>query len=217
MELANRIRDWLKENAPMVTGLSENKYVRMVYDRFASLPGTQQRHALLGGLGGIVFLVFGYLFFSYISLWSDSGRGDRNQSLVDLLQTYQRDNRDKAAKIQYLERNSVLAAAGALRQHLVDQAKAASVSPKLIEADEKAGATPPGEDGKGGEVRIKEATVTLSRITLAQLKNFLSTVEFGQYNLSVSSLKVTNDDKLRGYMKAELGIVAYLAGTETSE
>ena len=60
------------------------------------------------------------------------------------------------------------------------------------------------------DVRMRQATVVLNRINLTQLKSFLTAVELGSSTVSVASVKITNDDKMRGYMKAELGIVAYI-------
>jgi hypothetical protein len=57
----------------------------------------------------------------------------------------------------------------------------------------------------------------MQRVNLSQLKNFLNNVEFGPYNLSVSSIKITNDSKIRGYMNVDLGVVAYLFQAETGE
>ena len=61
-----------------------------------------------------------------------------------------------------------------------------------------------------GGLKAKEAKVTLQKINLNQLRNFLENIEFGTYNLSVSSINIKNDDQLRGYMNVELGVVAYL-------
>jgi hypothetical protein len=59
---------------------------------------------------------------------------------------------------------------------------------------------------------MRRATVKLQRVNLSQLKNYLHGVEFGSYSLAVSSIKIKNDEKIRGYMDVELGIVAYLFG-----
>jgi hypothetical protein len=83
----------------------------------------------------------------------------------------------------------------------------------MMEVQEKADSAESEPDGKGApgsEVKVKQASIALKKVNLTQLKSFLNQVEFSQYNLSVASLKVTNDDKIRGYMNVDIGVVAYL-------
>ncbi len=208
--MLEKLREWLKENMPVFSQASENKYVGMVYDRFASLPPGQQKQVILGFVGFLVLMVFGYLFLSYIALWTSSGKSDRNREMSNMLIQYQRQLKEKSGQLQQLEKNDQLAGNGALKQYLADQARNAGISPKAAEAEEKPEAAGGEEGGKAGDLKVKEASITLSRVNLNQLKQFMQSVEFGNYNLSVTSLKITNDDKIRGYMKAEVGVVAYV-------
>ena len=211
-----KAKEWINENAPMLAYLYQNKYVGMAYDRFASLPPKQQKQVVLGGFSAVVGIVVLFLFLSYISFWSAASTAKESYAMVTLLQQFQKNQRDKAGQIQHLERNAQLAQPGQFKEHLIVQGRAATISPRMIQVDEKSDGGE-GEEGKGArEVKLKQATVTLERVNLMQLKNFLQNVEFGPYNLSVSSIKITNDDKIRGYMKVELGIVAYLFQTEES-
>lgn len=211
MEGINKIKTWIAENAPMLQGLYQNKYVGMLYDRFASLPARKQKQALLTVLGGGIGAIVLFIGIAYLSLWSLSGKSKDYYSMVSLLLQYQKETRDKAPQLEALEQNNRLGAPGAFKQALADVARSAGISPKMAVIDEKGGSSPESEDQKGThEVQMREASVSLQRVNLAQLKSFLQGVEFGSYNLIVSSLKTTNDEKIRGYMKADISIVAYL-------
>jgi hypothetical protein len=211
MESTEKIKSWIAENAPALQGLYQNKYVGMVYDRFASLPPKQQKQLILGVFGGGVGLIALYIMISYFSLWSTSSKTTKSYEMVNMLLQYQKDRRDKGQEIQLLERNNALAGSGALKQALQDIARSSGISPKMAAIEEKGGASAESDDGKGAtEVQGKEATIALQRINLTQLKNFLQNVEFGSYNILVSSIRISNDDKIRGYMKADLSVVAYL-------
>lgn len=209
MDSVTKTRDWIRENAPIVSQLYENKYVGMAYDRFASLPPKQQKQILVGTVFGVIGIVALYLLLSYVELWSASGRAQKSYAMVNMLLQYQKQQRDKSGQIQQLERNAQLGNPGAFKQHLLDQARSAGISARMVQAEEKPdGGT--GDEKAGSDVKIRQASVTLQKVNLLQLKNFLSAIEFGQHNLSVSSIKVTNDDKIRGYMNVELGVVAYV-------
>jgi hypothetical protein len=209
-----KVKEWVNENAPMLAVVYNNKYVGMGYDRFASLPPKQQKQVLLGTAGGMVGIVVIYLFFSYLSLWSTSGKASSAESMITVLQNYQKQRRDKGSQIQNLEQNGRLAGPGQLKQQLTDDGKNAGISPRLIQVEEKPDSDG-GEDAKAShDVKMKRATVTLQRVNLSQLQTFLKNVEFGPFNLSVSSLKITNDSKIRGYMNVDMGVVAYLFQAE---
>lgn len=217
MDKIQKIKEWIRENIPSLLLLFENKYVGMVYDRYASLPSKQQRQLFLGGIGSIVGVVFFYILLAYWSLWSSASRTNDYKRMTDMIYDHQRVKQEQDDKIKELDRNGPLASNGELKKFLQDQSRTASISNKLIEVDEKPERPAPESGQKGiGQAKIKEATVVLNRITLAQLKNYLMSVEFGQFNLRVSSLKITNDDKLRGYMKAEFSVAAYLFAGEDS-
>ncbi|MBI4402716.1 MAG: hypothetical protein HY537_01065, partial [Deltaproteobacteria bacterium] len=183
MEPIRKLKDWLKENAPMLSVVYENKYVGMVYDRFASLPAKQQRQVLIGGFAGVIGIIFLYLFFSYWSLWSYSKKASRAYQMVALLQQHQKYRRDKSADINTLERNNQLASQGALKNHLVDLARSSAISAKLVQIEEKDTEGGRGDDQKpeSHEPKIKQATVKMQRLNLTQLKTFLENVEFGSY------------------------------------
>ena len=209
MASIEKAKEWIKENVPMVAVVYENKYVGMAYDRFASLPAHQQKQTILGSIGLAIGIVMLILLTSYISLWSTSSKSRQSYEMVNLLQDFQRHRRDQSEQITQLERNNALGAQGEFKRHLLEQGRGAAISPRMMEIEEK-------PDGEGGsaDVKLKQASVSLKKVNLNQLKSFLNNVEFGTYNLSISSLKISNDDKIRGYMNVDLGVVAYLFQAE---
>jgi|GEM_PF-1445827 len=215
MDTVAKIKEWINENAPILTNVYQNKYVGMAYDRFASLPPTQQRQVVTGFFIGIIALIMLVLGSSYFSLWASSRKAKKSYVMVDQLLQYQKNRRGQSPQIQHLERNNQLAPMGAFKQYLSDQGRNANISPRVLQIEEKEAPAEREEDAKGAqEVRVKQAMVKIQRINLNQLKAFLQNIEFGQYNLGVSSLKITNDDKVRGYMNVEVAIVAYLFQTD---
>ena len=208
-----KLKDWVNENAPMLATLYQNKYTGMLYDRFASLPTKQQKQVLIGGMGGVLALVVGFLLSLYTALWSDSSKSGGAYAMTNMIQQYQKNLRDKSGQIQQLEMQGQLAQPGQLKDYLLSAARNAGISPRSVAVDEKAeqGKEEAGGGKEGNQgLKIKQANLTIERINLAQLKNFLQGVEFGQYRLEISSLKVSNDDKVRGYMKTELTVLVYL-------
>jgi hypothetical protein len=214
MDRMAKVKEWINENAPMLTKVYQNKYVGMAYDRFASLPPSQQKQIILGGFAGVVALIAGYIFLAYVSLWSLSRDVDQSFHMITLLQQHQKTQAAQGSEIANLERNNQLATPGQLKEHLVRQGQAAKISTRMMKVEEMPESAGRGEDSKGGDVRIKQATVQLEKVNLRQLAQFLNLVEFGGFNLSVSSIKVTNDNKVRGYMNVEMSVVVYLFSTE---
>ncbi len=211
MEKWNKIKDWIKQHAPFLAVLYENKYVGMLWDRFGSLPPKQQRQVILGAGAGLVFFVFLLILTTYLSYWTSASSASKADSMVNMLLQYQTARRSQEAQIQNLERNNQLAAPDALKNLIIDQAKNATISPRMIKAEERPESGNSEEESKGGQdVKMKQATVKLERVNLTQLRTFLQNIEYGPYNLSISSLKISNDDQLRGYMNVELGVVCYL-------
>jgi hypothetical protein len=208
MDSVVKIKEWINENVPMLSKAYENKYVGMLYDRFASLPARRQRQWIAGIVGTIAIVLMGYLFFAYWSLWSTSVRVKEADRMANMLIQYQKQRRDKSSSIRSLSRNNSLSASGRLKQALTDVGRLSTISPRMITVDEK---SDEGGDAKNvSDIQTKRATVTLTRVTLLQTTKYLKAVENGQYDLGITSLRITNDDKIRGYMKVELGIVAYL-------
>ncbi|MCA9242275.1 MAG: hypothetical protein KDA37_18820 [Planctomycetales bacterium] len=208
MSVSSKVKSWLRENAPMLTKVYDNKYVEMLYDRYASLPPNQQKQVTMAGLGGAILIVVGYLVSSYLSLWSYSREIRNAQEMISLLQEYQRESSSRGGQMELLERSSRLSQQGAFKQHLLTQGRLAKISPRMLQVEETENAQ---GDGKGKqEIRIKQAKVTIQRANLHQLKSFLENIEFDRYNTSISSLTIKNDEKIRGYMNVEIGIVAYL-------
>ncbi len=206
-----KIKDWIRENIPMLTVLFENKYLGMLYDRFASLPGGKQKRVILGSLGAFLGLIMLHLLSSYIGLWSTHSQTNQSQEMVGVLRQYSKQQREQSGEIRMLEHNAALAAAGSFKSHLASVAKGAGISPRMLQAEEAADAeSEEGDERKDSDLKMKRATVKLQRVNLSQLKSFLQGVEFGTYSLSVSSIKIKNDEKIRGYMDVELGVVAYL-------
>lgn len=206
MENINRLREWLKENAPMLTHLYQNKYVGMVYDRFASLPINQQKQVVMGSFVTIILSIILYFAFAYLALWGNSSKISETQEMVNLLLQYQRNLREKSGELKNLDRNSRLLTAGQLKDYLLANARAASISARMMQVEEKTASGQAGEPQQG--LQLREASVALEKINLAQLKAYLEKIEFGEYNLDVSQVKITNDEKIRGYMKVELGVTA---------
>lgn len=210
----DKAKDWIRENIPMLMVLIENKYTGMAYDRFASLPGAQQRQIILGTSGVLTLMVLVHLLFSYNSLWSANAQVYQSLEMASRLRQYQKQQKEQGSDMRLLERNSALAAGGSLKAHLLAQARLAGISPRMIQAEESgADVDALGEDA----LNMKRATVKLQRVNLNQLKIFLQGVEFGSYSLEVPSIKVRNDDKIRGYMDVDIGIVAYLFGSGGAE
>lgn len=206
----DRAKDWIRENIPMLTVVFENKYLGMLYDRFASLPGGKQKQVIVGTAGGVIGLVMLHLLFSYISLWSSYSQTSQSQTMVGVLRQYSKQQREQSGEIRMLEQNAALAAPGSFKNHLVTVGRNTGISPRMIQAEEAGEAQGGEEEKKGGDLQMKRATVKLQRVNLSQLKNYLQGIEFGNYSLAVSSIKIKNDEKIRGYMDVELGIVAYL-------
>lgn len=218
MDNIAKVKQWVNENIPMLSNVYENKYVGMLSDRFASLPTKQQKQVLIGTGLGIGFIVSLFLFLAYLSLWSTSSQVKETNAMTNMLLQYQKARRDKSDQVKLLARNAPLSNSGQLKQFLTDLGKTASISPRMIKVEEKGEVGAREEDSKSpqSEVKIKQATATLEKITLSQLTNYLKGIEFGQYNLQISSVKILNDDKIRGYMKVEVGVVAHLFETEES-
>lgn len=202
----DKAKDWVRENAPLFIGLFENKYLGMLYDRFGSLPATKQKQVILGGGAAIIGILVLHLTYTYVGLWSYHSKTADSMAMISMLRDYQAQEREQSAEMRLLERNAALAGEGNLKAHLNSLAKNAGISPRMIQAEES-------NDG-GSDLQMKRATVKLQRVTILQLKNFMQGVEFGAYSLEVSSIKIKNDEKIRGYQDIELGVVAYLfAGT----
>jgi hypothetical protein len=209
----DKAKDWIRENIPMLAVVFENKYLGMLYDRFASLPGTKQKQVILGTVGGLVALIMVHLLISYLSLWSIHNQTGQSQAMVGVLRQYHKQQREQSGEIRLLEQNNALAAAGSFKNHLVTIGRNAGISPRMVQAEESNEGHGESEEGKkAGDLIMRRATVKLQRVNLSQLKNYLHGVEFGSYSLAVSSIKIKNDEKIRGYMDVELGIVAYLFG-----
>lgn len=195
----------------MLTLLYENKYVGMAYDRFASLPPTQQKRLIFIFMGSLFGGATLYLLISYYTLWSISSQNKNALAMGALLQQYQKIKRDKSAEISRLEGNSILSGPGQFKQKLLDIGRQTGISPRMMEATEKGEASARSDEGKAStEVKVKQATVTLQKVTLPQIVNFLRNIETGQLNLNISSMKIKGDEQMRGYMNVEFSVLAYL-------
>src|SRR3989338_10523776 len=100
--------NWIMERAPMLAKLYQNKYIAMLYDRFASLPPKQQRQVLLTTGLGVVVAISATLGSSYWSLWSTNTHIKNNTEMISTLFRYQKQRRERGAQIQELERNKEL-------------------------------------------------------------------------------------------------------------
>ncbi len=216
MDTVTKAKEWINQNAPMLSILYTNKYVGIGYDKFASLPAKQQRQILFGILGGLGGLLFLYLTISYYTLWSESREAREAYTMIDSLMQYQKSKRDKSQYLQHLERNSQLAGTGQFKEHVLSQAKQAGISQRFIQVEEKAELDNPELKKGEGDIKVKQVSVNVEKINLQQLKGFLTALEFGSYNLNIPTLQITNDSKIRGYMQAKFTVVAYLFQTEES-
>ncbi|NBX68131.1 MAG: hypothetical protein EBR01_04110 [Proteobacteria bacterium] len=210
MEETNKLKSWINEKAPGLAVIYQNKYVGMIYDRLASLPPKKQKQVVFGILGGTVSIALLFLIFSYWSLWSLSSETQDAYSMSNMILQYQKYRRDRAEDLILLSKNSQLSAPGQLKQVLLQTAASAGISPRMIQVEERAEAGVGGTDSKKKEFKIKESTVSAQRITLSQLTSYLKAVEYGNFSLIVSSIKITNDDKLRGYLNVDMTIMAYV-------
>lgn len=199
-----QIKTWTLQNLPALAVLYQNKYVGMVYDRFASLTSRRQRQVIYGVIGGVSGAIFLSVLVAYLGLWSMRERQRDYFGMVKMLREHQIDQGQQSSEIQVLERNNRLAASGQFKSHLQDLAKFAAISPRMVQVEEMP------FSNEGGELRLRQATVQLEKVNLRQLKTYVQAIEGGDYRISVSSLRVLNDDKLRGYMNASLSVVAYI-------
>ena len=204
----DKAKDWIRENIPMLTILFENKYVGMIYDRFASLSPTKQKQVLLGTAGGLMGIVVIHLFFSYCGVLSTNSKIEQSHEMMALLRQHQKQQKEQSGELHLIERNAALAAPGSFKTQLVGIARSSGISPRMIQAEETGDSAP--SEAASSDVQMKRATVKLQRVNLTQLRGFLQGVEFGNFSLDVASIKIKNDEKIRGYMDVEMGIVAYL-------
>jgi len=210
MEGTSKFKEWINEKAPGLSIIYQNKYVGMVYDRFASLPPKKQKQWVYWSVGSLLSIIVFFLFSAYWNLWTTSSDTQDVYSMSNMILQYQKYRRDRSDELQLLARNSLLSAPGQLKQVLLQTAGTSGISPRMIQVEERAEAGVGGGDPKKKEVKIKESTVSMQKVTLTQLSNYLKAVEYGNYNLIVSSIKISNDDKLRGYMNVDLTIMAHL-------
>lgn len=206
MSRTEQLRTWIKENVPLLEQVYQNKYVGMVYDRFASLSVKRQKQVILGVATGFLFLIGVYLLSSYWSIWTRSSKISQYQNMTQLLREYQKQQKEQSVEMQTLDKNSRLASPGRFKEYVVSQGRSAGISPRMIQVDER-GDTP---DGDSSEMRVKQATVHLDKVNLKQLRTFLQLLDTGELSLSIANLKISNDDKVRGYMNSDLTLSAYL-------
>jgi hypothetical protein len=208
-----KIKHWIDENAPMLAKVYQNKYVAMGYDRFASLPSSQQKRVLQGiFIGGSLFIVL-ILLSSYITLWSFQSQTRQYSEMVTMLQDYQKSVRDKSGTLQILDKNAQLSDSNLFKQYLQEQGRNASISPRMIQVEEKSTTELGAKEGKESK---KVMSVKLQKVNLEQLRNFLQNVEYGSYKLWIQNFRLNNDDKLRGYMNVDVVVEAPLFNFENN-
>lgn len=210
MEEVNKSKSLLSEKVPALALLYENKYVGMVYDRFASLPPQKQKQLVFWSLGGSVGLVVLVLLFAYGSLWSTSSSTQDIYSMSNMILQYQKYRRDRSEDLALLSKNTELSSPGQLKLVLLQTSAGAGISPRMIKVEERGEAGVRGDNTNKKEFKIKESTVEIQRITLTQLTSYLKALEYGKYNLIISAMKIRNDEKLRGYLNVDLTVSAYL-------
>ncbi len=208
-----KLKSWISENLPVLSVVYQNKYVAMIYDRFASLEPKKQKQIILGILLLTLFIITGYLTSSYISLWRIKNQISKNEKILTMLMKYQKAQRDKSADISGLDKNRQLDQPESLKKYIIQSIQNAKISQRMAQIDEKSDVEPQTGEMKSADIKAKQISIKLEKITLSQLKSFLKIVEFGYYDLIISSLKIMNDEKIRGYMNVELNIIAYLFRT----
>lgn len=210
MQSGTGIKNWIEAKAPSLAVLYQNKYVGMFYDRFASLPAKKQKQWVLTIFGITAGSILFYLVWSYWSLWSLTSSTHDIYAMNNMLLQHQKHQRDRGEDLQLLTRNSQLAAPGQLKQYLLQMTATSGISPRLVQVEERAEAAVGGAEPNKKDVKMKESSVSMQRVTLSQVINYLKSIEFGIYSLMISSIKMTNDDKLRGYLNVDLTVIAYL-------
>lgn len=210
MEGTSKIKEWINEKAPGLSVIYQNKYVGMAYDRFASLPPKKQRQWVVWSVGASLTVVVVCLLTAYWNLWTTSADTQDVYSMSNMILQYQKYRRDRSDELALLSRNAQLAAPGQLKHVLLQTAAASGISPRMIQVEERAEAGVGGGNPKKKEVKIKESTISMQKVTLTQMSNYLKAIEYGNYNLIISSIKIINDDKLRGYLNVDLTVMAYL-------
>jgi len=208
MDRLKRFKQWINENAPMLSNVYENKYVGMAYDRFASLPPTQQRSLMIGSVLFLLACVLGYLASSYAALWSYTGRTNDANQMIHMVLKHQKSSESKSQQLQGLEGEKSLSAPGALKSYVITSAKLARISQRLIIVTETPATAKPaeGEEEEAGDSATKQVNVKLEKVNLNQLKEFLEKLEHGRFTLSITSITINNDDKIRGYMNVNLNV-----------
>lgn len=214
MSTKDKIKIWIREQVPMLTLVYENKYVAMASDRFASLPQKTQKHILMGIVLGSFGFVSIFLLVNYIQLYKMNSRAKEASALSTVLVRYQKTLQDKAADLRDIESGGNLNEPGKLKQKLSDLGRFSGISAKLIQADEQGIQTSPPLGKTGSERRFKKAQVTLEKVTLPQIIKYINSVESSRDALSIASLKINSDEKLRGYMGVVLEVHAQVFNRE---
>lgn len=214
MSTKDKIKLWIREQVPMLTLVYENKYIAMASDRFASLPPKTQKHILMGMVVGCFGFAVIFLIANYIQLFRINSRAKEASALSTVLIRYQKTLQDKAADLRDIESGSNLNEPGKLKQKLSDLGRFSGISAKLIQANEQGVQTSPSSGKAGSERRFKKAQITLEKVTLPQIIKYINNVESSRDALSIASLKINSDEKLRGYMGVVLEVHAQLFNRE---
>jgi hypothetical protein len=133
--------------------------------------------------------------------------------MVTMLQDYQKSVRDKSGTLQILDKNAQLSDSNLFKQYLQEQGRNASISPRMIQVEEKSTTELGAKEGKESK---KVMSVKLQKVNLEQLRNFLQNVEYGSYKLWIQNFRLNNDDKLRGYMNVDVVVEAPLFNFENN-
>ncbi len=235
-----QIKEWIQSNIPMLAKLYDNKYASMLLDRFQSLPANVQRNAYLGGIGFFGLLILGYLGTLLFSLWQMSSELGSLKNKIQLCLRYQKTYESKAANLAAVSPNAYLDSFNAVKDALLMESRVAGISPRMIqvtpvdrtpalpfsqgpseppsEAARAHGKATQGEPASGPSIPKKsiapsQVLVKLERVNLNQFKGFLQNVEFGKYRFTISSLHIANDDRIRGYMGADI-VLDYFSRTD---
>lgn len=198
MTSLGKAKEWINQHFPSLKVFYENKYVGMAYDQFASLPAQKQKQVILS-IFGVIFLVVMLLLLSFfLDFYKQSNLVSNSEVMMGMLQDFEKSKRDQDSKLFLLERNSQLQDSNAIKRFIGDQARVLNISPRLVKVEEM----PPAGDSKDGP-STKQALVKLERVNLSQLMALLQAVEYGSFAVKVGSLRVKNDEKIRGYLHAE--------------
>ena len=206
--------EWINENVPMLKRLIRNKYVDMMYDRFASLDAQRQRQIIIGTIAALILLLVFIVFMGYSSYWAVLRQTQRTRSLAYACLQFQRELQESAVlQEKGAVREQDVAEHQDLRQVVMDAARMAHFPPQSVIVEPLPADAPPGPGLTSGS-STPSSQIRIERMNLLQLKMFLQRLELGPQRFAVERIQIANDDKVRGFMRVD--IRGHLYGAQAS-